>query len=179
MKEKITFAGFEVVVDTANLKFDEMTLSDYIQKESAYYDNFGGYLALAERSLHAKEVVLEKLYHERFVEAKEMGGSDKLAEAKSKSDPDVNKLKSDIVEAKYVVARLKQHLRAWDKNHDNAQSLGHNLRKQMDKLHGDIMMQSRSISGPGLDNAIEETVKPKSDDKPTGFADDLGIAGLV
>ena len=34
---------------------------------------------------------------------------------------------------------LKQHLRSWDKAHENAQSRGHMIRKEMDKLNTDIM----------------------------------------
>jgi hypothetical protein len=29
---------------------------------------------------------------------------------------------------------MQQHLRAWDKAHDNAQNRGHTLRKEMDKF---------------------------------------------
>lgn len=172
--EKLEFGGHEVMVSTSNLKFDEMTLSVYIQKESGFYDNFGGYLALAERNLHNKEVKLEQLYASKFVEAKEQGGSDKLAEARAKSDMEVSSLKAEIVEAKYVVNRLKQHLKAWDKNHDNAQSLGHMLRKQMDKLHGDIM------ASPGMDQRLQNIVGDSgSTETKTGFSDDLGLSGLV
>jgi len=30
------------------------------------------------------------------------------------------------------------YLKAWDKNHDNAQNRGHTLRKELDKLNKDI-----------------------------------------
>lgn len=158
-KEKLSFDKYEVELDSENLRFDQDSLTIYIQKEASFYDNFGSYLALAEKHLQNKEVFHEKLYCERFVEAKEDGGSDKLAEAKAKCDVDVVKVKEEIVEAKYIVNRLKNHLKAWDKSHDNAQSLGHNLRKQMDKLHGDIV--SRNFYNfdkevPGLDKEIEK-----------------------
>ena len=44
-----------------------------------------------------------------------------------------NSTTGPVIEARYVVNRLKNHLKAWDKNHDNAQSMGHMLRKQMEK----------------------------------------------
>jgi altronate dehydratase len=185
--EKLEFAGFSVVIDPDNLKFDEMTLSLYIQKESGYYDNFGAYLALAERHLQQKETLYEKVSYERFVEAKECGGSDKLAEAKAKCDPTVVEFSDEVTDAKYVVNRLKQHLRAWDKNHDNAQSLGHMIRKEMDKLHSEVMIRAYNINRneiPGLDRAVERTVEDwpsnevKEPDQSAGFETDLGMDNL-
>jgi hypothetical protein len=158
-KEKLEFAGFSVELDSENLKFNEATLNNYIQTEAGYYDNFGAYLSLAEKNMQNKEVLHEKLFNERFVEAKDAGGSDKLAEAKAKSDVTVLKLKEDVVEARYAVNRLKQHLRAWDKNHDNAQSMGHMQRKIMDKLYGDIMGRFKLAGDGDIDAAITETVK--------------------
>lgn len=178
--EKLKFDSYEVEINPENLRFDEQSLSTYIQKESGWYDNFGAYLALAERHLQNKEVSHEKLYCERFVEAKENGASDKLAEAKAKADNDVNDLKSEIIEAKYVVNRLKNHLKAWDKNHDNAQSLGHTLRRQMDKLKGDIY-GDHGWQGGTLDKDVAETVgtfeKPK-DDSGSGFEENLSLENL-
>jgi|LSQX01.3.fsa_nt_gb hypothetical protein len=188
--EKLEFAGQTVVIDPENLKFDEMTLTRYIQKESGFYDNFGAYLALAEKHLQQKETIFEKVYYERFVEAKESGGSDKLAEAKAKSDPTVVAFREEVTDAKYVVNRLKQHLRAWDKNHDNAQSLGHMIRKEMDKLHSDVMMRTYNIDRSeilGLDRAVSRTVgewpkEPDRDDRiseeVSGFETDLDLNNL-
>lgn len=156
--EKLKFDKYEVLIDPENLRFDEATLSAYIQTEGGHYDNIGAYLALAERNLQNKEIQHEKLYCERFEEAKELGSSDKLAEAKAKKDSDVVSLKEEVVEARYAVNRLKNHLRAWDKNHDNAQSLGHMLRKQMDKLNSDIY--GSVYRGHGVDDDVKEVVKP-------------------
>lgn len=158
-KETLMFAGVDVEIDPLHLSFSESTLNDYIQKESGYYDNFGAYLALAEHNLQEKELQHEKLFADRFVEAKENGASDKLAEAKAKADNDVVACKELIIDARYVVNRLKQHLRAWDKNHDNAQSLGHMLRKTMDKLNADIFFKCRDDSDSKL---------PSDDDKESG-----------
>ncbi len=161
-KEKLEFAGFVVEIDPEHLRFNENTLNQYIQTEAGYYDNFGAFLSLAEKNLQNTELKHEKLFAERFIEAKDNGGSDKLAEAKAKADPDVVQLKEDANNARYAVNRLKQHLRAWDKNHDNAQSLGHMQRKIMDKLHGEIMGRfnmGNSSGQEGLDDAINETVK--------------------
>jgi len=189
--EKLEFGGHVVDVDPNNLRFDETTLNEYIQKEGGYYDYFGAFLSLAERNLQNKETMYEKLYNERFIEAKEDGAAVALAEAKAKVDPVVTALKDEVIEAKYIVNRLKQHLRAWDKNHDNAQSMGHMLRKQIDKLHAEISMRTAGLDPseiPGLDDAIARTVRTthweperepsKQDEDTSGFETDLGLDNL-
>lgn len=177
-KEKLQFGTYSVELDAENLRFDEQTLGVYIQREGGFYDNYGYYLALAERNLQNKEIFYERIYCERFVEAKE-NGSDKLAEAKAKCDPDVVTAKESMVEARYIVNRLKNHLKSWDKNHDNAQSLGHMLRKQMDKLGTDTIYAPTGYMGTmhDIDRKINETVAEF--DASSGFATDLGIDGLV
>jgi hypothetical protein len=131
--------GEDVVdLDEKNLSFDETTLTTYLQKEGGYYNNFGGYLAKAEYLLQYRELDYEVLYADTFKVYKQEGGSDKLAEAKTESDPRVIEAKKKVIEAKYLVRQLAQHLKAWDKNHENAQSLGHYLRKEMDKLSNEI-----------------------------------------
>ncbi len=157
-KEVLEFESFKVHVDSENLKFDEQSLSNYIQLEGGYYDNFGAFLALAERFMQNREARYEKLYNERFIEAKDNGGSDKLAEAKAKADSDVADLKQEIISARYIVNRLKNHLKAWDKNHDNAQSMGHTLRKQLDRLHGENIYGDHGYQGSTYDKDIANTV---------------------
>jgi len=165
-KEILKIGDMEVVLDPDNLKFNETTLNEYIQKESAYYDNFGASLAKAERVLQLMELKCDTLYQEKFSGYKESGaGSDRLCEAKSKSDEEYIKAKGGVINAKYKVKRLQLHLRAWDKNHDNAQSLGHMLRKEMDKLNSDIRSQSGGGGGGGdfdfgLDQKLDETITP-------------------
>lgn len=179
--DKIEFDKFSVVINPENLRFDETTLSNYIQTEGGYYDNFGYYLALAERNLQNKENMHERLFCERFAEAKELGASDKLAEAKSKCDVDVVALKEEITQARYVVNRLKNHIKAWDKNHDNAQSMGHMLRKQMDRLNADIM-GSHGWQGSTLDQDVSKAVGSfdvKTSEDKSGFDSGLGIEGLI
>lgn len=181
--EKLTFDKYEVVVDPEKLFFDEDSLNAYIQTEGGHYDNFGSYLALAEKNLQNKEVHYEKVYSERFVEAKDDGSSDKMAEAKAKCDPVAVLVKEQIIDARYIVNRLKNHLKAWDKNHDNAQSCGHMLRKQLDKMNSDVM------GGPGyrnsflgidndLDRRIDEAVKVGVEEESSGFSDTLTVENM-
>jgi len=174
--EKLEFAGLTVELDSENLRFNESSLGDYIQREGSLFDHFGAFLALAERNLQNKESMHDRLYNERFVEAKESGAAVALAEAKAKIDSVVLSLKDDVIEAKYVVNRLKQHLRAWDKNHDNAQSMGHMQRKLMDKLKD-------SFNGPSdsFDREIERTTYSSwdtEDSKDSGFETELNMDNL-
>lgn len=141
--EKLEVGDRTVTINPENLRFNEATLNQYIQTEAGHYDNFGACLALAEKLLQREEMLCEKVYSERFAEAKDHGASDKKAEAMAKADDIVIDYKERIIDAKYKVQRLKRHLYAWDKNHDNAQSLGHMLRKEMDKLNAEIFSRSK------------------------------------
>lgn len=154
--EKIQLGDQVVTIDPMNLKFNENTLSQYLQLEGGYYDNFGAHLATAEKMLQQAELYAERLYATSFAEWKDNGGSDKLAEARAKADTAVIAANEVVIEAKYIVKRLQQHLRAWDKNHDNAQSLGHMLRKQIDKMNAEIYMKK---SGDGTDPRFDAMVE--------------------
>jgi hypothetical protein len=146
-KEKIELGDQSVIIDPELLSFNENTLSNYIETEGSYYDNFGGCLALAERLLQQAELRAEKVYGLRFADFKDnLGGSDKLTECRAKSDDEVVAAEELVIEAKYKVKRIQQHIRAWDKNHDNAQSMGHMLRKQIDKLQADIFKKQHSYN---------------------------------
>jgi hypothetical protein len=136
--ERLELGSQTAIINPENLRFNETNLKEYLQTESGYYDNFGACLALAEKILQQVELQAERLYSASFAEWKDNGGSDKLAEARAKADTAVIAANELVIEAKYKVKRLQQHLRAWDKNHDNAQSLGHMLRKEMEKLNADI-----------------------------------------
>lgn len=186
--EKLDIGTSSVVIDPANLTFSDATLSSYIETEAGYYDNFGAFLALAEKNLQIREIEADKMYQLRYIEAKDIGGTEKYCEAKGKTDPDFITLKEKCVDAKYMVTRLKQHLRAWDKNHDNAQSLGHMLRKTMDKLNSAIMAKVHGLDPneiEGLDQTIQETCPAAAVstvdvvDSLQFSEDDLGISDLL
>jgi len=138
---EITISGQKIVLDPAKLAFNEITLSKFLEEEGGWYNYFGQRLAEAEYVMQRQELEYEVLYSNKFKEFKDLGASDKLAESKAKADLAVKESKVAALEAKYKVRALQQHLRAWDKAHENAQSRGHFLRKEMDKLNRDIMNQ--------------------------------------
>lgn len=145
----------EVSLDESKFAFSEATLSNYLQTEAGWYDYFGAKLAKAEFIYQRKEMEYESLYGEKFKTFKEDGATEKKAEACCKSDNELKAAKLVVLEAKFNVRLIQQHLRAWDKNHENAQSRGHFLRKEMDKLHRDVI---KEYSDP-----VEEIVKNLED----------------
>lgn len=138
--EKVTIKvnGRDLVLDPENMRFNEFTLSEYMDKEYAWIDYFGKQLELANKELSLAELEHETKLNEVYILAKDAGGSDPYSKAKAQSHPDVVDMHKRVIERKEAVGLLKQHLRAWDKNHDNAQNRGHTLRKELDKLNRDI-----------------------------------------
>ena len=132
--EEIIIDGEIVVLDFEKLNFNESNLSGYLEKEGGWYNYYGSKLAKAEKVLQLMELKHDVLYSNKFSELKSAGGSDKLVEAQSKSDASVEEIARQVIEAKYNVKLLLLHLRAWDKNHENAQNRSNTLRKEMEKL---------------------------------------------
>ena len=100
-----------------------------------------------------------------------------MAEAKADVDPVVCELQERVVEAKYKVARLKRHLLAWDKNHDNAMSLGHMLRKEMDKLHSTIRSSS-SVYDAAVEEDFQRRQVESRDDAVDSIVGELDLDAL-
>jgi hypothetical protein len=146
----------EIKLDPTPLRFNEATLSNYLETEGSWYDYFGAKLADAEYFMQKYELEYDVAYSEKFKENKENGASDKLAEAQAKCDPDVETAKNVFLSAKHNVRLLQQHLRAWDKNHDNAMSRGHFLRKEMDKLSPNVYTSRMDTF---IERRIEDVVK--------------------
>lgn len=151
-KRTVVVNGQEVVLDTSKLSFSEGTLSDYLEKEGGWIDYFGAKLAEAERQFAEMELEVEKeedeyerVYSKVFTTLKETdGGSDKKIEGLTKVEPmvissrqKVIELKAKSIELKYTVRLLQQHLKAWDKNHENGQNRGNTLRKELERLNKD------------------------------------------
>jgi hypothetical protein len=139
----VTVAGEPLILNPNHMKFNENTLSDYMDHEYGWIDYLGKKLEFATKEMMLAEGNHEFLYNKRFVECKDEGGSDNYAKAKASSDTEVVNAYKHYVDRKYVVGVIKAHLRAWDKNHDNAQNRGHTLRKELDKLNKDIYQEKQ------------------------------------
>ena len=144
--------GNDVKLESSNMKFNEHSLTEYLEKEASFYDYFGSNLASAERELQRAELEHEIAFAEKFKEAKDEGSTDKMAENLAKLDPNYIQTKKNVQDCKLNVRKLQQHLKAWDKSHDNAQSLGFILTKEMEKLGRDRIMSPKE----DLDSIIQE-----------------------
>jgi len=140
---KIKVGGQEIIIDNSRLEFNEISLNIFMENLALWYDYFSQKLAEAEALLSYKEYEYDILFCSSYQKNKEEGCTDKLAEANAKKDPSACEIKKDTIEAKYKVTVLKQHLRAWDKAHENAMSRGHMVRKEMDKLNTDITFKTK------------------------------------
>lgn len=133
-QQKFFLGEVELDLDPEKLKFNEQNISQYYQEESGNYDFYSAQLAYADYLLSKRELEYDVIFSEKFTANKELGGSDKYVEAKTKADEDVVAAKTNVIGAKYKKGLLQNHIRAWDRNHDNALNLGHMLRKEMEKL---------------------------------------------
>jgi len=134
----ITVGSDEIVLDPRRLEFNETNLSQYMMQEAGWYNYFGQRLADLEAILDMTDLEYDRRYNDRFVINKEAGGSDNFVKAKTEAEPELVELQKKLTAIKRNVTKLKLHLKAWDKNHENAQSVGHTLRREMDKLNVDI-----------------------------------------
>lgn len=139
----IKVGGQEIVLDNSRLSFNEVSLNTFMENLALWYDYFSQKLAEAEALLAYKEYEYDVLFSGAYEKNKEAGATDKLAEANAKKDSEVCEAKKEIIAAKHKVTLLKQHLKSWDKAHENAMSRGHMVRKEMDKLNTDIVFRNR------------------------------------
>jgi hypothetical protein len=149
-KIKIVVGGEEVILDPENLKFNEATLSRFLENEGSWYDYFGRHLANAEIELASYKELSEVTYLRAFDGYKAEGSSDKRAEAQARIENAVIDARQRVLEAEKNVKLLKSHLRSFDQSHNNSISLGYTLRKEMDKLqpriYGDTTDTSSNAS---------------------------------
>lgn len=138
--EKITVKvlGKDLILDPLNMKFDEMTLSEYMTNEFSYFDFYGKQLEYATKELALAELKYETAFNEKYIEAKDLGGSDNYAKAKAQCNLEVIEAHKEMIEQRTTVGFIKSYLKAWDKNHANAQSRANTLRKELEKLNNDI-----------------------------------------
>ena len=146
----------EIVLDNSRLAFNEVSLNAFMENLALWYDYFSQKLAEAEAIMAYKEYEYDILFSASYERSKEDGCTDKLAEANAKKDANVCEAKKEIIGAKHKVTLLKQHLKAWDKAHENAMSRGHMVRKEMDKLNTDIVFRGR-------DDRVNEIVGRRQD----------------
>lgn len=144
---KFKLGNEEVIIDPKRLEFNEDSLNKFQEELAIWYDYFGQKLADAEFLLQVREHEYDVKYSNKYAEYKESGCTDKLAEANAKTDSVVQESKKNCLVAKQRVRLLQQHLRAWDKVHDNSQSRGHMIRKEIDKFVNGVASKTVDVSG--------------------------------
>jgi hypothetical protein len=153
-KERTIKIGEEQVhLSPKRLIFNEANLGQFLEEEAVWYDYFGQKLCDAELLLQGYDLKLDALYAEKFAMYKDAGCSDKLADAKALASHDVYEANESVISAKYKVRLLYQHLKAWDKAHENAQNRANTLRRELAKLHGELR----------LDRVEDKTLEEKID----------------
>lgn len=152
----IRIGNQEIVLDNTRLSFNETSLNAFMENLALWYDYFSQKLAEAEAILSYKEYEYDVLFSSAYERSKEDGCTDKLAEANAKQEPNACEAKKEIIAAKHKVTLLKQHLKSWDKAHENAMSRGHMIRKEMDKLNTDIVFR-------GKDDRVNDIIARRQD----------------
>jgi hypothetical protein len=156
LKRDITIGHQTVALDTARLQFNDANIAQLQERVGLWYDYFGSQLADAEYEETEAEDQYDNVYNKYHIKWKEEGCTEKLAEAHAKNEPEVMAAKEEWNRAKLRLKRIQQHLKAWDKAHENAQNRGYTIRKEMDKLNSDIYY------GKGdLDKKVNEIIRPK------------------
>jgi hypothetical protein len=143
VQTSVKIGGQDIVLDNSRLAFNEISLNNFMENLALWYDYFSQKMAEAEAILAYKEYEYDILFSSSYEKSKEEGCTDKLAEANAKKESNVCEAKREIIGAKHKVTLLKQHLKAWDKAHENAMSRGHMVRKEMDKLNTDIVFKNK------------------------------------
>jgi len=150
----VTVAGKEVRLDPEYMKFNESNINKFMENEYAWIDYFGKQLELAQKELALAELEHDVVYNKKYLEVKDSGNSDSYSKAKAQTDSDVVDAYKSVLTKRETVGLIKAYLRAWDRNHDNAQNRGHTLRKEFDKLK-----DNRSSDFPDFGNSSDKEIE--------------------
>jgi hypothetical protein len=133
----------EIVLDDADLVFNEATLGEFQEQLALKYDYYGQKLADLQYIEATAKIKKEALYGTLCTEFKtENGGSDEHVKNNVKKDVSYVAMCSELAKATHNREQIQYHLRAWDKAHSNAESRGHTLRREMSKLNVDYGTRS-------------------------------------
>lgn len=130
----VQVCGKDVRLDPEYMKFNESNINKFMETEYAWIDYFGKQLELAQKELALAELEYDVEFNKKYINAKDAGNSDSYSKAKAQCDSDVVDFYKNMLSKRETVGLIKAYLRAWDRNHDNAQNRGHTLRKEFEKL---------------------------------------------
>jgi hypothetical protein len=155
LTKKIKLNQEEVELKSENLEFNETELNDFLKKAASNLAYYNERYAVAQYISAMYEDKAEELYEIRFKEAKENGGSDKLANAFATASDDVKEAKTKARLAKYHVNLLYGYIKALDRANTNAINLGYNIRKEIDKLGVSV----KSFENMSKEQLVDELTK--------------------
>jgi len=142
MVETLKIQDLEVKIDTDDLTFTDASLNTFFERVSGIIDYMGSCHANSMRYLAVCELSYKQTLIDKFRNYKDQGKSDKVAELYAEGENDCIALKQTVINAKYMKDRIYAHLQALNSAREDAHQRGHMLRKEMDKLHGDIFRNS-------------------------------------
>jgi hypothetical protein len=134
-KVNVVVNGIEICLDPMNMKYNENTLGEYMNKEYGWIDYIGKQIEYAQKEALIADIDYDAIYSLKFLESKDAGNSDNYAKAFASAHVDVVAAKKLVAEKKATVGHLRAHLKAWDKNHENAQNRSYNIRQEMKSLN--------------------------------------------
>jgi hypothetical protein len=135
----------DVTLDPEHVQFTEATLNEFLQKAPGWFSYYSAKQARAQYIAALTEDMYDQVYSEKFRFYKAEGGSDKLAEASAKTDPEVVEALKQSRKAKENLNYINGFLRALDKANQNALNLGYNLRKEMQLAGGNRIGEEKSL----------------------------------
>ena len=144
-KVLVKVADTEILLDPNNMRYNENSLGEYMNKEYGWIDYLGKQLEYAQKELLLAEIDVDTEYSDKFLESKDAGNTDTYSKAFATRHPDVVTEKKRVIDRKETVGHIRAHLRAWDKNHENVQNRGHTLRKEMDVLNRETYTSEQSV----------------------------------
>ena len=129
----------EIHLNEELLKFDEHNINQFLQNFASNYNSY--YEAHSDAQfVHSKyEDRYDAVYADKFRLHREESSSDKMAEMKTKCDPDVQEALENVRIAKHNVNILWGFLRSMDRCHEFAREFCYNMRKELDGIYKDTV----------------------------------------
>ena len=153
-KRTVKIGDVDVDLDPNRLLFNETTLSQFQDRLATWYDHFGEMYCTADYYHSLAKENSEVVFARVYAEKKEEGATEKQADAQARTHLEVMAAKKLVLQAKRKKEQISQHLKAWDKAHENAKNRGFMISKEMDKLNTDIFFKNRELA-----SKVEDIIK--------------------
>lgn len=134
--EVIKFDDREVILNPKHLIFSDATINQFLTEFAGNYDYYSEAHAVLQHRADQAKAYYEELYDEKFVNFKENGCSDKLAEGKATVQEDVMDARKQLNDINFKCRRMYSWLRSLDKAYESCKEFCYNMRKELDKIYG-------------------------------------------